>query len=68
MAEIESVTFNKGINTKKSSVYLEDGELVSATGVQMETEGILEARGELTTVNNSYIGSIHSIHRMKNIV
>ncbi len=45
---IESFNFDKGVNIKKSPLFLEDGELTTCTGFSFEHIGILEARDPKT--------------------
>ena len=45
---IESFNFDKGINQKKSTLFLEDGELYTCEGFSFEHVGVLEARDPKT--------------------
>jgi hypothetical protein len=65
---MELITFDRGINTKKSPLTLEDGELVSSSGFVFDSKGDLTARKPKEAVSTNAVGSIHTIHRYKNYV
>jgi hypothetical protein len=65
---IEPINFTKGINTRKTPLYLEDGELVSCSGFSFNSEGVMEAMSPKEAVNTTSIGSIHTIHRYLNYI
>ena len=65
---VELFTFDKGINTQKSPLLLEDGEMVSCEGFSFERDGVLEARQVKSAVNTTALGSIHTIRRYMNSV
>jgi hypothetical protein len=62
---IESFTFHKGMNRRKSPLFLGDGEVYTCSGFAMETDGQLDARGAKTQGNaidtdaDSIINQIH---------
>ena len=61
---IESFSFDKGINLKKSPLFLEDGEMVSCSGFSFDHDGVLEARAAKTV--GAVIdadGTVNGIHR-----
>jgi hypothetical protein len=65
-AMIEPFVFDKGMNLRKSPLYLKDGEVVTASGFSFESEGVLEARPAKTqsiAINISSSSAINGIHR-----
>jgi hypothetical protein len=69
MSELELITFDKGlVIDKRSSLMMEDGELVAAVGFDYINDGVLECRGPLTAKNTTAYGSIHSLTRYVNYV
>ena len=65
---IESFSFDKGINRKKSPLFLQEGELYSCSGFCFEHDGILEVRtpktkGLLVDSDIDYDPVITGIHR-----
>ena len=44
MSEVEAISFDKGVNTKKNPIFLEPDECVSCEGFDFRTAGQLEAR------------------------
>jgi hypothetical protein len=65
---MEIITFDKGINTKRNPLVLEDGEMVSCSGFVFDSMGDLFARTPKSAVSTSAVGNIHTIHRYKNYV
>ena len=68
MRHLELITFDKGLNSKKSPVVLDDGELVTAQGMSYETAGIIEPRSSKQKVSTTQVGTINGIHRNNNRV
>ena len=68
MSTVETFTFGKGINTRKSPLFLEDGELVSCEGFDFLKDGEVASRHPVQTVNATAYGSINGIHRYINNV
>ena len=68
MSVLEPITFDRGLNIKKSPLTLEDGEFVSCSGFVFDSQGDLTARTPKTAVSTSAVGAIHTIHRYKNYV
>jgi hypothetical protein len=64
----EIVTFDKGLITKKASIVLDDGELVTAQGMSSETLGTVEPRSSKQKVSSTQVGTINGIHRNNNYV
>jgi len=64
----EILTFDKGLNTRRNSLALDEGELVSASGISLKTPGTIQSRTPKAKVNTTAVGSIHSLHRYKNYV
>jgi len=62
---IEAFSFDKGMNRRKSPLYLEDGEAYTLSGFSFEHEGVLETRTAKTqsiaidTTSTSIINGIH---------
>ncbi len=65
---MEVITFDKGINQKRSPLILEDGEMVSCLGFVFDSAGDLTARKPKEAVSSTAVGAIHTIHRYKNFV
>ena len=57
MSQTEIITFEKGINRKKSPLFLTEGELYSCEGLVFDTPGQLDCRPEMTTGETIYTGS-----------
>ncbi|MFA5340136.1 MAG: hypothetical protein WC332_00020 [Clostridia bacterium] len=68
MSHNEIISFDKGLNTKKSVLLLEDGELVTAQGMSYENPGLVEPRSSKQKVSSTVIGTINGIHRNTNFV
>lgn len=61
---IEAFSFDKGINRKKSPLFLEDGEMVTCTGFSFARDGVLEARAAKTVgAAIDAAATINGIHR-----
>jgi hypothetical protein len=61
---IESFSFDKGINLKKSPLLLEDGEMIACSGFSFDHDGVLEARAPKTIGNViRAVGTVNGIHR-----
>ena len=63
---IETFTFDKGMNRRKSPLYLKDGEVVTADGFNFESEGVLETRNAKTqsiAIDTDADSTINGIHR-----
>jgi hypothetical protein len=63
---IEPFVFDKGMNLRKSPLYLADGEVVTALGFSFESEGVLEARPAKTqsvAIDFDASATINGIHR-----
>ena len=70
---IESFSFDKGINRKKSPLFLAEGELYSCSGFAFEHDGVLEVRipktrGLLVDSAITYDPIITGIHRYGNSI
>ncbi len=66
MTQTEIITFNKGINRKKSPLFLDEGEMYSCENFNLETGGQIEARSEVSVVKAIDIdpdSTINGIHR-----
>jgi len=62
----EPFLFDKGMNVRKSPLYLKDGEVVTAFGFSYESEGVLEARDAKTqsyAIDTTTTSTINGIHR-----
>lgn len=62
----ETFTFDRGMNRRKSPLYLSDGEMVTALGFSLESEGVLEARNAKTqsmAIDTTATSTINGIHR-----
>jgi len=66
--DIEPITFGSGINLRNSPLLLKDGELVSCEGFSYDYNGVMTTRPSVQTVNDATLWSIHSIHRVLNLV
>lgn len=62
------IGFEAGINTNKSPILLEANELQSCKGFKYESSGKLVCRNTRTTVNETAVGSIHTLNRYMNIL
>ena len=63
---IESFTFDKGVNLRKSPLYLTDGEVVTASEFSFEREGMMETRPAKTqsiAIDTTATSTINGIHR-----
>ena len=63
---IESFSFEKGINIKKDRLFLEQGELYSCSGFNLDVDGRLEtreARQQSYLISSDPSSSINGIHR-----
>ena len=67
---IETIGFDKGINRRKSPLYLAENEFYSCEGLSLDEIGVLKCRKPktlVTTPDHPYTGSdltnIHGIHR-----
>lgn len=61
---IESFSFDRGVNLKKSPLLLEEGEMVSCEGYSFAHDGVLEARAAKTVgAEIDSDGSINGINR-----
>jgi len=65
---MELITFDRGMNLKKSPLTLEDGELASCSGFVFDSQGDLTARSPREKVSATAVSAIHTIHRYKNYV
>ena len=70
---IESFSFDKGINRKKSPLFLQEGELYSCSGFKFEHDGVLETRipktkGLLVDSDIEYNPVITGIHNYSNSI
>lgn len=68
---VEAITFSKGINRKKSPLFLDEGELYSCQNFNLETGGQLESRPEMSAVeliDNDSDSTINGIHRYDNSI
>lgn len=64
---IEVFSFDKGINRRKENLLaLEDGEMYSCSGLELDAEGSLKCRAARNTVNTTQLGAIKNIHRYMN--
>lgn len=68
MSAMEVFTFDKGLNTKKSSLTLEDGEHQTASAFEFDVTGDLSVRTPKEKVSSTAIGTIHTLHRYKNYI
>ena len=68
MGTPETFTFSKGLNLKRSPLFLEDGELVACEGFDFPNDGEIVARTPVEAVNSTAYGSINGIHRYINYV
>lgn len=68
MGTIESISFDKGLCDRKSPLILEDGELVTASGVDYDNPGQLTNRPARQVVNSTQYGGVTGIHRYINNV
>lgn len=66
MAEIELITFDKGINTERGPLTLEEGEMISSEGVSYDSGGTVTPMPSRVAVNSTAVGSIHTLHRFNN--
>lgn len=65
---VEPITFDKGLVLRRDPVLLQDGELVTASGLSFDVDGRISARSARSTVNTTILGSINGIHRYMNWV
>ena len=66
MGQVESFSFDKGINRKKSRLLLEPGELYSCSGFGFANDGVLTARAAKTqgiAIDTATTSRINGIHR-----
>jgi hypothetical protein len=68
MGTPETISFDKGINNRKAPLVLEDGELVTASGVDYEQIGAITNREARQVVNSTQYGGIKGFHRYINHV
>lgn len=66
----EPISFDKGLNTARSPLILEDGELVTASGMSYDTDGSVTPRESRQKVNMTTYGTISAIRRnnMNNVL
>lgn len=64
----EIITFDKGLNSKKAPLLLEDGELVTAQGMSADHPGVIEPRSSKQKVNVTQYGTVNGMHRNVNQV
>jgi hypothetical protein len=66
----EPISFDKGLNTARSPLILEDGELVTASGMSYDTDGSVTPRESRRKVNTTTYGTISAIRRnnMNNVL
>ena len=61
---IETISFEKGINTKKSPLFLTEGEMVSCSGFDFKYGGQIECRTPVALNKSiSDSGTVNGIHR-----
>lgn len=66
MGQVESFSFDKGINRKKSRLLLEPGEVYSCSGFGFANDGVLTARTPKTrgiAIDTASTSRINGIHR-----
>ena len=62
----DSITFDRGLNTRKAPMMLEDGELVTAQGLSYDSIGSVTPRSSKEKGSTTQIGTIRGIHRNLN--
>jgi hypothetical protein len=60
---IEPISFDKGLNNARSPLILEDGELVTASGMSYDTDGSVTPRESRQKVNTTAYGAIRALRR-----
>jgi len=67
---IEPISFDKGLNTARSPLILEDGELVTASGMSYDTDGYVTPRESRQKINTTAYGTIRTLRRnnMNNVL
>ena len=71
MSEVEVLTFDKGVNRKKSPLLLSGGEVYTASGFSYNKDGILECRDAVTEegeIDSTATSTVNMIHRYENSV
>ena len=68
MPENEVITFDRGLNSRKAPLLLEDGELVTASGISFDTIGSIAPRSSKQKVSATQVGTINGMHRNVNTV
>lgn len=69
MAEtIDAFSFDKGINTRKSSTALDDGELQECSGFTLDNDGYIKPMKPRVKITSNAYGEIKNLHRYMNTV
>ena len=63
---MDTFSFDKGLNTRKNSVVLQEGELQECNGFAFENDGYLKPLKPRLQVHHSPYGQIRNIHRYQN--
>lgn len=65
---LDNFSFDKGINTRRNSATLEDGEMQSCSGFSLDHEGYISPLKSRAKVTSAGYGTIDNIHRYLNTV
>jgi hypothetical protein len=65
---IDSFSFDKGVNTRKSSTALSDGELQECSGFTLDNDGYLKPMKPRVKMASDAYGEIKNLHRYLNTV
>lgn len=66
--QVDAITFDKGINTRRNPASLADGELQESSGFAFNNDGYLLPLAPRTPLTMTQLGTIRNIHRYINWV
>lgn len=65
---IDAFTFDRGVNTRKNSAGLEDGELQECSGFTLDNDGFIKPMKPRVKIDSTAYGEIKNLHRYMNTV